>query len=211
MDDWKPINHELIAAFEREQSLPDGFLNEMHQEDDWSFIVKLHALIEAGVTQILINHFGDTRLDDTFASMALGGRHGKLSLVKTLALLPDYNIAFVRRLNDIRNTVVHKISNVTFNISTYIAELKPGERTKLATEMGDGLIPVDFISDGPFCETPYEELQQKQLLKEPRASFALSALVLLTNICKSKERERLMREIKELERRAGKTAMGRKD
>jgi len=33
--------------------LPDDFYNNLLKEDDWSFVIKLHSLIEASVTHLL--------------------------------------------------------------------------------------------------------------------------------------------------------------
>jgi len=50
---------ESPSPFETELGLPDGFLQRLrNSDDDWSFIIKVHALMEASVSYLLVHHFG---------------------------------------------------------------------------------------------------------------------------------------------------------
>ena len=42
--------------------LPIGFLEGLRAEDDWSFIIKVHALIEAAVSHLLCSVLGKATL-----------------------------------------------------------------------------------------------------------------------------------------------------
>jgi hypothetical protein len=42
-----------IKDIERDLGLPIGFLVTLKEEDDWSFIIKLHALFEAAYSHLL--------------------------------------------------------------------------------------------------------------------------------------------------------------
>ena len=60
-----------VGQFEKELNLPNGFfLNLLIKEDDWSFIIKLHALVEAAVSHLLASICGD-RLLDIFTRLEL--------------------------------------------------------------------------------------------------------------------------------------------
>ena len=56
----------LIAELEKDVGVCEGFFSQIIHEDDWSLIIKLHGLVEAGLTQILISYFGDPRLARIF-------------------------------------------------------------------------------------------------------------------------------------------------
>ena len=56
-----------IRAVDVQYGLGSGFLLHLYTEDDWSFVIKTHALIEAAVSQLLTHHVGgrDTVRDVT--------------------------------------------------------------------------------------------------------------------------------------------------
>src|SRR6266568_9608134 len=78
-----------VAALESDFGLSEGFYRRLLQEDDWSFVVKLHALLEATMTSLLTAHFRDARLQDLLARMEIGARAagGKLSFASALGIL----------------------------------------------------------------------------------------------------------------------------
>jgi hypothetical protein len=63
---------EAAGEIEKELGLPNNFLWNLRNEDDWSAIIKLHALLETAVTHLLVRFFGRDELEDVFATMELG-------------------------------------------------------------------------------------------------------------------------------------------
>lgn len=49
---------EAVEELVKELGLPEGFYAELLGEDDWSFIIKLHALMEAAVTGLIVAALG---------------------------------------------------------------------------------------------------------------------------------------------------------
>lgn len=156
----------FFADFERLESLlglPHDFVLHLLQEDDWSFVIKGHAVVEAAITHLLVG-----RLDSTMAPFAerlpLGGRQGKLELVTAFKLLPDDCVRFIRRLAELRNTLIHGKSAFRFELTTYVQGLPPGERATLvkhlAAAVGVGADPDLLGSGGTF------------LSREPKMAFA---------------------------------------
>ncbi len=43
-----------LSALEIDLHLPSGFVMRLLDEDDWSFVIKLHALFEAALTCALV-------------------------------------------------------------------------------------------------------------------------------------------------------------
>src|SRR5438477_11300117 len=73
------------------------FLLDLFKEDDWTFVIKPHALIEAVVTQLITAHAGASRVRTIFA------RHpdsddvvDKLAVGTRLALLAPPQGRFIR-------------------------------------------------------------------------------------------------------------------
>lgn len=119
-DEWK----EPADALEKDLDLPEGFLEGLRNEDDWSFIIKIHALMEASVSYLLLHHFGDERLGAIFDFLELSDkRKGKIAFVSALDLLPVECRRFLSKLSEIRNSLVHNIKNVGFDLSCYVRGL----------------------------------------------------------------------------------------
>ena len=117
-DNFNEVLNNLGGAF----GLPENFLLELVKEDDWSFIIKSHALLEAAISQLLTHRIGDQRLLPVFELLELGNvKTGKLAFVKSMGLLPHKSLLFIRWLSEVRNKLVHKIENVNFDISKYIS------------------------------------------------------------------------------------------
>jgi len=60
---------------------------------DWSFVIKLHALLETAVSQLLVHALGGEELVDVFSALEMSNiKTGKLAFVKTLGLLPKAHL-----------------------------------------------------------------------------------------------------------------------
>ncbi len=129
MDDEK---QRRIAAglrlFESELGLPDGFLDRLAMEDDWSFVIKTHALVEATITHLLSTAV-DPRLRELFERLELSNEeHGKMRFVVALELVSPEERKFVRTLSQLRNRTVHDVRQVSFRFSGYLERLDKNQR-----------------------------------------------------------------------------------
>lgn len=117
-----------VRAFESEIKLPTGFLESLRKEDDWSFVIKAHALIEAAITHTLVAFLDKPQLEGLFARMELTDkRSGKLAFATALEIISEDERRFLRAFSEIRNSLVHNISNVSFDFKFYIAHLDPNQ------------------------------------------------------------------------------------
>jgi hypothetical protein len=67
--------HEDINKLEKDLGLPRFFLVEILKEkDDWSFIVKLHALLESACNYLLVHYTGFNDLAGVFSKMQMGNK-----------------------------------------------------------------------------------------------------------------------------------------
>jgi hypothetical protein len=100
------------------------FLTKFLREDDWSFIIKSHALVEAAVSEMLTAKIGDDRLHGIFRRLELSnGETGKLAFAKELDLLSSEQRSFVRRLSELRNLLVHNVEKIAFSLDNYVATM----------------------------------------------------------------------------------------
>lgn len=110
--------HAHVRAIESELNLgiTAGFLEGLMKEpDDWSFIIKLQALIEAAVTHLITVEINREPLQEVFARMEMGDGHqrGKLFIAKQLDLFDAEVIGFFRTIGQIRNRFAHNVTDVS--------------------------------------------------------------------------------------------------
>ena len=115
---------ENLSDLEASLGAGHGFLEALKSEDDWSFIIKSHALLEAGLTTLITEHLGHPELC-TFVEYleTSNNRTGKIALISNQGLLTKNQITFIKKLSELRNHVVHKVSNVNFTFNSYFKEL----------------------------------------------------------------------------------------
>lgn len=130
MDDRKFLEKRIekrVHEIEKDLTIPKGFFWSLLKEDDWSFIIKLHSLIEAAVTHLLVKEIAMPELENIFANLELSNyRTGKMVFLKDLGLLKPYH-KYVQVLSEIRNDFVHNISNVTLSLKEYL-DNKPEQK-----------------------------------------------------------------------------------
>ena len=121
--------HKFSERLDKELGVPEGFLFGLPGEDEWSFVVKVAAIVEASVSELLLATIADNRLHPIFSKMRLRGPDGKIAYLTALELLSKEQIAFIDQLYLLRNSVVHDIKQVSFVFENYFGAL-PTERVK---------------------------------------------------------------------------------
>jgi len=126
---------ESLAHLERSLGLPDGFCFKLQTEDDWSFVIKLHALFECAVAELVTHGLGRKELADVFSWLELSNKKkGKLAFVRALGLMPLQHVQFVWNLSELRNHMAHNVRNITMGLTDYFID----KTTKLsATPLRD--------------------------------------------------------------------------
>jgi hypothetical protein len=67
-------NEQEYAELERAVGVREGFFHRLVDEDDWSFVIKLHALFEAACAHLLLFHFREPELADIVARLELSNK-----------------------------------------------------------------------------------------------------------------------------------------
>ncbi len=118
-----------IAELEERANLKSGFYSGLLTEDDWSFVIKIHALYEAAVSHLLVYAIGKNELESYISRLELGDKsRGKLRLVKDLGLLDEQERKFIYALSEIRNDFVHKVANTCVGLEDYLQSLDEHKR-----------------------------------------------------------------------------------
>jgi hypothetical protein len=152
----------IIAALklERELGLERGYLEGLLREDDWTFVIKLHALLEAAVTHVVSVELARPELGEILSRLELASAvTGKLEIGKALGCLTKEDRRCVRALTEIRNGFVHDVKQVGRSLEDYVSGLKrekwrnfvlafgPGNPT---IRIGDRDVPEDeFVRENP--------------------------------------------------------------
>lgn len=108
-------------AAEVRLGLPSGFTMNISTEDDWSFILKLHGIVDAALEQTIrtrcfAERYGvfsrdEALLDKLCSGLNFDGRVSKLSFARAFKLTDEQGLAFCRALSTIRNIYAHKVAN----------------------------------------------------------------------------------------------------
>lgn len=110
--------------YEKSFGLSAAFFATLEKDNDWSFVIKVHALIEAALNKLITAALGDNRLMDIVTRLDTGDtRRGKIAFVSALELLPKGDRQFISIMSQLRNEVAHDVSQVEFSFSAWIAKL----------------------------------------------------------------------------------------
>jgi hypothetical protein len=185
-----------LSELEARIGLPLGFCEGLREEPtDWSFVIKLHALFEAAITQLLVGKLARPELSELVSQMDMGHpRTGKIQMAKALGVLEEEERRFVRYLSMLRNDLVHNVGNVTFTFDDYPKSLDTNKRRELVQA-------VAWAKDAPPEVAEY-------LLKTLRTQFWVMGVYTLSlmnmrtvTAAYEQERDRLAVESAQLEQK----------
>jgi DNA-binding MltR family transcriptional regulator len=134
---------EAVKNLEKNLQIKNGFFDSLYQEDDWSFIIKAHAIIEASISSLLTEYFGKEKLIDIFSRIELSNKsYGKIIFIKDLNLLYKEERRFISSLSEIRNKLVHNIKEIDFSIKAFVDSLNKDKKRIFINSFGYCYLPV---------------------------------------------------------------------
>jgi hypothetical protein len=116
----KKTLEENIKPLEKRLNVTLGFFKDLLKEkNDWSFIIKIHSLVEAAVSYYLSLKIGNNKLENVFQKLPLStASGGKIDFLRALGLLKEHR-GFIVLLSRLRNEYVHIVSNVSLRFEDY--------------------------------------------------------------------------------------------
>ncbi len=97
--------------------------------DDWSLVIKSHALVESIINYHIVAVTDESRLKYLIERLPMHDKQiGKLLITKKYGLLDDSQRKFVIRLSEIRNKLVHNFENISFDFVEYVESLDSNQR-----------------------------------------------------------------------------------
>ena len=182
----------LIRHLESDIGVPDGFFRALLKEDDWSFVIKLHALFESAVTHLLEHTLGVPKLGSILGNLELSDKHrGKLAFARELDVLDSSERRFLSVLSEIRNDLVHDVRNVSFDFESYISSRDSNQRKQFAR------VFESFFSDY-FTIGGTEVRREDFILGNPKFALWQASMFILAIIYQQKELARLQSEFNRL-------------
>jgi hypothetical protein len=125
------------------------------EDNDWSFVIKLHSLLEAVLNHALISRLREPKLSDIITLLDIGDRKkGKMAFVKTLDIFPENQRKFIHMFSGLRNDLVHDVNNLDFKFSEWLSN-KPSAERKVFREAISADAPEKVIYEGKLI--PYSE------------------------------------------------------
>ena len=145
-----------VASLEARLGLPSGFYDRLLHEDDWSFVIKFNALVEAACNHVLVVRLNAPELSDAFAHLELGNsKCGKIALLRKLGALSSEQADVLLAVAELRNDLVHDITSVRFNFAQHVSSLDANQLKGLVKRFGHGI----------------KEVVELATVKAPRAQF----------------------------------------
>ena len=160
-------------------------LSHLMKQDDWSFVIKSHALIEAAVSQAISDNIGDDRLKNFIERLPLSDTQiGKIIVVKELSLLNKRQRKFIRWFSELRNKLAHRIENINLDLNDYLKNLDSGQR-KATVET------IIWFSEGDPSHVQWEEIA----VKAPKIAIHMSVFYILIDCVLTSRQSKGHREI----------------
>lgn len=128
---------ETIARLETELGLTNGFFEGLAKEDDWSFVVKCHALMESACSYLLTSYFNNPSYADIFSCIEMSDKKtGKLAFLQAAGIIVPEEVIFIVALSELRNSLVHNIHRVPFKFQDHISNLDKNQQHSFAKSFG---------------------------------------------------------------------------
>ena len=121
------------------------------KDNDWEAVIKLHAILDAAITQLIVAKLGPKELAPVISLLELGDRRkGKVAFVKALNLLTSEEINFLRVVSELRNLFAHRITHLEVDLKSHLAEAPAHERKSFKDAItGEGAKKDDFVFGSP--------------------------------------------------------------
>src|SRR6266446_6527915 len=91
--------------------------------DDWTFIIKIHALLEVALNHMVAGRLRHKELNEIVERLSIAGKTGKIAFAEAFGLLSKESVKFVRLISEVRRNLVHDIKHFDFDLYRYLMNL----------------------------------------------------------------------------------------
>jgi hypothetical protein len=130
---------DAIKNVESRLGVATGFFDLLENEDDWSFVIKSHALIETSCSELLTIYFRKPSLENIFSRLELGEKYtGKIAFLSCLELLNTNERKYIQELSSLRNKLVHSSKNLNFKFSEHVEGMDANQKNTFVNAFSVG-------------------------------------------------------------------------
>jgi len=179
----------VAYRFEEELGLPSGFLKALGKEDDWSFVIKMHALFEAALTHVIVHRLGHDALDGPLTRMAMSG---KIEFAAALDIINSLTKQYITVLSQFRNKCAHNVREAaTFNLRQAVEAMDKNQKANF----------VKAILGPAGADSKEEEDHKQVVLRYPKLFLWHAGIAILARLSLTKQKDTVERELVEQEKR----------
>jgi hypothetical protein len=110
----------FLTRYESELRVPNGFVVRLLAEsNDWSFVLKLHGLLEGAVSKKLLELLGRPALAKPLGKVQM---RTLIAFAHSLDAISSRSVTFLEGLGELRNRLVHDIVNVGFELDRWATD-----------------------------------------------------------------------------------------
>ncbi|MCP3019082.1 hypothetical protein [Cupriavidus basilensis] len=184
----------LVRRLEEDLQLPTGFFQALLKEDDWSFLIKLHALFEAALSHVIVHRLGCETLSGPMSRLEMSDKDkGKIAFASALGLIGQDERRYIIQLSQLRNRCVHDVREAaTFNLQTACAAMDTTQKKTFVKAI------CGTEGDEKYEENGRKMTRKDLVLKEPKMFVWRVGMFVLAALCLQKENEELRRERRRL-------------
>lgn len=166
-------SRETISKIEEDLNIPKGFFNQLLREgDDWSFIIKIHSLLEAATAYHLMNEINKNGLNSVLIDLEM---NQKIDFIEALNTFDKKCRKYLKNLSKLRNKIVHDIKMIKFNLKDYVKNQDKNQLKEFVDAFSLGIKDEIKTTKGIVKKT--------EIVKSnPRESIWLGCLYLLEGI-----------------------------
>ena len=181
-----------VRRIETDLGLTPGFLENLRDENDWSFVIKVHAIFEAATGHLLCQVLNREELADVLSFLELSDkRRGKIAFVAALGLLEKADRRFISSLSELRNGLVHDVRNSTFSLGDHVGRMDAAALKQFAKNFNSFSKSLnDRVWLGEQQVTSEEAFR-----RDPKTALWWSAMVTLSLIYHAREIERAKADV----------------
>ncbi|WP_257818401.1 hypothetical protein [Burkholderia glumae] len=107
------------------------FLLALLDGDDWSLVIKSHALIESLVTELIVSKIDQPTMKSFIERLPLSDNEiGKIRIAKDYGILSAGQRSFLKNFSELRNRLVHRVENINFKFLEYVANLDKNQKNR---------------------------------------------------------------------------------
>jgi energy-converting hydrogenase A subunit M len=179
--------NDAITKLLEGSGVPENFIDLLIHESDWSLVIKLHALFEAILANLIVQELRKPSLADVISNLDFNNtKTGKVAFARALRLIDKEEVSFLRGLSELRNMLVHDVKNVSFDLKEYVTHMTEAQRKKFKKEFGAAIMSSE---NGESKYIQYEQSRPALIV----LSAAYSCLFKL-NFNLSEQRQKLLVE-----------------